>query len=213
MIMKKLFLFSILVLMSVATFAQPKPLDEAQSNELVAVLTQATASIKTMECKFTQTKQMAMLAEPTKAEGTMQYVAPDKIRWEYVSPYVYALVVNGDQITMQSETKTDKVDAKTNRMYKGISDIIMGSVTGKKLFDKSAFDVKLYDDGETWFAELKPLKKDVKRMFSMLAFRFDKKSNLVCGVEFTEISGDVTHIQFNDMVIDKPIDESLFQLQ
>lgn len=211
--MKKFFLFTMLAIMSFAAFAQQKPLDETRSNELVTILTQATANIKSMECNFVQTKQMAMLAEPTRAEGIMRYVASDKIRWEYISPYIYTLVVNGEQITMQSETKTDKVDTKSNRMYKGIADIIMGSVTGKKLFDKSAFDVKLYDDGETWLAELKPLKKDVKRMFSMLAFRFDKKSNLVCGVEFTEISGDVTNIQFKDMVVDKPIDEALFQIQ
>lgn len=210
--MKKFFLFSLLVFMSFSTFAQLRSIDEAQSNEVVTILTQATASIKSMECKFVQTKQMAMLAEPTSSEGIMRYVTPDKIRWEYVSPYTYAVVVNGDQIVMQSETKTDKVNAKSNRMYKGIADIIMGSVTGKKLFDKSAFDVKLYEDDETWYAELRPLKKDLKRMFSTLAFRFDKKSSLVCGVEFIEASGDVTHIQFNDMVVDNPIDESLFQL-
>ena len=213
MIMKKLFLFSLVVLMSVTTFAQTKPLDEAQSNELIAVLTKGTANLNSMECKFVQTKQMAMIAEPTQAEGKMYYMAPDKIRWEYTTPYVYTLVVNGNDIMMQSETKTEKVDAKSNRMYRGIADIIMGSVTGKKLFDKSAFDVNFFDDGDAWRAELKPLKKDVKRMFSMLTFRFDKKSNLVCSVEFTEAGGDVTHIQFSDMVVDKPIDEALFQLQ
>lgn len=211
--MKKLILVSFLALMSFAILAQQKPLDEVQANEVVAILTQASTKLETMECKFVQTKQMSMLAESTRAEGKMYYESPDKVRWEYESPYIYALVVIGDQIMMQSETKTEIVDAKSSRLYRGITNIIMGSVTGKKLFDKSVFDVKLFDDGNSWRAELKPLKKDMKRMFTMLTFRFDRKSNLVSSVEFTEAGGDVTHIQFNDMVVDKPIDEALFQLQ
>lgn len=211
--MKKFSISFLLVLVSFVAFAQQKPLDESRSNDLVAVLTQATANIKSLECKFVQTKQMSMLADSTRAEGKMYYVAPDKIRWEYDSPYKYALVVNGEKVLMQSEAKTEIVDAKSNRMYKGITDIIMGSVTGKKLFDKSAFDVKLFDDGSTWRAELKPLKKDLKRMFKLLTFRFDKKSNLVCGIEFTEISGDVTCIRFSDRVVDGSVDNGLFQMQ
>jgi hypothetical protein len=96
-------------------------------------------------------------------------------------------------------------------MYKGMSDLIMGSASGKKLFDTSVFDVKMFDDGEMWLAEMEPLRKDMKRMFAKLVFRFSKKTNVISSVDFIEPKGDVTSIRFEGLQVNKTIDESVFK--
>ena len=47
---------------------------------------------------------------------------------------------------------------------------------------------------------------------SRLTFCFDKKSEIINRVEFTEASGDVTVIQFKDMVLNRDIDDKLFKI-
>jgi outer membrane lipoprotein-sorting protein len=56
-----------------------------------------------------------------------------------------------------------------------------------------------------------PKRRDMKRMFSQLVFRFDKKTNGISRVEFKDASGDVTSIRFEDIKLNEAIGESKFQ--
>ena len=152
-----------------------------------------------------------MLAEPSVSEGVMYFVAPDKMRWEYTSPYPFALVVNGEHIVKMTDGKTEALDGNANRMYQGIVSIIMGSASGKKLFDATVFDVAMYDDGDCWKAEMTPKRRDMKRMFSQLVFRFDKKTNGISRVEFIGSDGDITLIRFEEIKLNGVIGEDKFK--
>lgn len=208
---KKSILMLLLTLLTVSVWAQnEKLLTEAESQKVVAELTEAAASMQTLQCRFVQEKTSTMLAEPTVAEGTMHYAAPDRMRWEYSSPYAFALVVNGERIVKVTEGKAEVLDGKSNRMYQGIVSIIMGSASGKKLFDTTVFDVVLYDEGDTWRAEMTPKRRDMKRMFSQLVFRFDKKAKGISRVEFKEAGGDVTSIRFEDIKLNEAIGKEVF---
>ncbi len=209
---KKTILLVLFVLLGVSVWAQnEKPLTEIESQKVVAELTEAAVSMQTLQCRFMQEKISSMLAEPTVAEGTMHYAAPDRLRWEYTKPYAFALVVNGERIVKVTDGKAEVVDGKSNRMYQGIVSIIMGSASGKKLFDTSVFDVVMYDDNEFWRAEMTPKRRDMKRMFSQLVFRFDKKSKVISRVEFKEAGGDITSIRFEDIKLNEAIGEGKFQ--
>ena len=197
--MKKLYLIVLLTLTSVLGFSQTQ-------DEIIEMLTQTAASMQCMQCRFTQQKTMAMLTEPTVSEGLMSYVSPDKMRWEYTNPYSFALVVDGNKITKITDGNEKVLDAKSGRMYQGIVNIIMSSATGRNLFDKSMFDVVITGDDEFWKAEMTPKKRDMKRMFAMLTFYFDKQTNVINKVEMTEAGGDVTTIQFFDMKINELCD-------
>lgn len=197
--MKKIYLIVILILTSIFSFAQ-------SNEEVMNMLTQTAASMKCMQCRFTQNKTTAMLAEPTVSEGFMSYITPDKLRWEYTSPYAFALDVDGKKITKITNGNEEILDAKSGRMYQGIVSIIMSSATGKNLFDKTTFDIVFTDDGDLWKAEMTPKKRDMKRMFAMLTFYFSKSNNIISKVEMTEAGGDITTIQFYDMKINELCD-------
>ena len=209
---QKFYLILLFALFSTGVWAQSeKPLSESESQKVVAKLTEAAVAMQTLQCRFVQEKTSSMLAEPTIAEGTMHYAAPDRMRWEYTKPYAFALVVNGERIVKVTDGKAEVVDGKSNRMYQGIVSIIMGSASGKKLFDTSVFDVVMYDDNEFWRAEMTPKRRDMKRMFSQLVFRFDKKTKGISRVEFKEAGGDITSIRFEDIKQNEAIGEDCFQ--
>ncbi|MBR5080939.1 MAG: outer membrane lipoprotein carrier protein LolA [Bacteroidales bacterium] len=209
---KKAIFILLLALLFTSVWAQnEKPLTEAESQKVISALTQAASSMQTLQCRFVQEKTSSMLAEPSIAKGTMHYAAPDRMHWEYTEPYAFALVVNGEQITKVTDGKAETLDGKSSRMYQGMVSLIMGSASGKKLFDASVFDVTLYDDNEFWRAEMTPKRRDMKRMFSQLVFRFDKKTNGISRVEFKDAGGDVTSIRFEDMKLNEVIDDNVFK--
>ena len=175
------------------------PLSYAQSQVVIQQLTERAASMQTMWCRFVQEKTSAMLAEPSVAEGTMEYIAPDRLRWEYTQPYSFALVVEGERITKITDGQSEVLEGNSSRMYQGMADLIMGSASGRNLFDTSVFDVVLTDDGLHWKAEMTPKRRDMKRMFKELVFCFDKATSTIHLVRFIESSGDVTFIRFEEV--------------
>ena len=204
-------LFSILLTMfSITAFAQTQ-LTESQSQEVINQLTQAEASMQSMQCRFVQEKTSTMLAEPSVAQGTMHYAAPDRMRWEYTTPYAFALVVNGERIVKVTDGKAEVLEGNAGRMYQGMVGLIMGSASGKKLFDTTVFDIVLYDDNGFWRADMTPMRRDMKRMFSQLVFRFDKKTNGISRVEFMEAGGGVTAIRFEDIKVNAALDDKVFK--
>ena len=208
--MKKLLLSIVFIAFSLMVSAQTQ-LSENQSNEVIASLTKAAASMQSMQCRFVQEKTSAMLAEPSVAEGTMHYAAPDRMRWEYTTPYAFALVVNGERIVKVTDGKAEVLEGNAGRMYQGMVGLIMGSASGKKLFDTTVFDITLYDDDGFWRADMTPKRRDMKRMFSQLVFRFDKKTNGISRVEFVEASGGITSIRFEEIRLNEEIGEEKFQ--
>lgn len=206
---RHLFSFMLLVI-GVTAFSQTQ-LTESQSQEIISQLTQSAASLRSFQCRFVQEQTSLMLAEPSVSEGTMHFVAPDKMRWEYVEPYAFALVVNGERIMKVTDGKAEVLDSNSGRMYQGMVNLIIGSASGKKLFDTSTFDVVLYDDDTFWKAEMTPKRRDMKRMFSQLVFRFDKITKCISQVEFVGTSGDLTSIRFEEMTLNKAIGAERFQ--
>lgn len=207
--MRRVLLSFFLILLCGISFAQTQ-LTDTQSQDVTSQLVQTASSMQTMQCRFVQQTTSSMLAEPSVSEGMMTYMAPDKMRWEYTTPYSFALIVNGEKIMKMTEGQIETFDAKQGRMYKSIADIIMSCASGKKLLDDSMFDITLFDDGKIWRAEMKPLRKDMKRMFSLLTFCFDKKTAVIAVVEMTDAEGNLTQIQFEEKKVNEEIDVQLF---
>ncbi len=207
--MKKLLLSIVFVALGMTSFAQTQ-LSENQGKNVMATLTEAATAMQTLQCRFVQQKTSSMLAEPTVSEGTMHYASPDRLRWEYTSPYAFALIVDGEKIVRVANGKAEELDAKSGRMYQGLVNVILGSASGKNLFDATMFDIVFFDDGDFWKVDMTPKRRDMKRMFSQLVFRFDKKTNTISRVEMKDAGGDLTEIRFEGMVLNEIIDKQIF---
>ncbi|MDY6436711.1 MAG: outer membrane lipoprotein carrier protein LolA [Bacteroidales bacterium] len=202
--MKELLTVGLLLITSILSFAQ-------NTEEVMDELTRTATGMQYLQCEFVQTQTTAMLAEPVTSTGMMYYMAPDRMRWEYLTPYSLALLVNGTVMTKISDGKAESLDSKNNRMYQGMINIIMGSASGKTLFDKTVFDITMADDGDFWKADMTPKKRDMKRMFRQLVFRFDKNTKVINSVELIGSGGDVTFIQFKNIKLDTAIDTLMFE--
>lgn len=193
------------VILMLVTSVQAQTLKKStpeQSKKMLETINKATAAVKSIQCDFTQVRQSTMLKEKMTSKGKMSYSGKN-LKWEYTEPNKFALIVkeeNGQQqVYIQQDGKTKKADGQSGQMFKGIAQIVMGSVTGTALSDNGDFTVEMYTQGDIWVAKLTPKQAKLKKMFTSIHLYFNDKHNSVTKVEMKEANGDGTVITFTNV--------------
>ncbi len=200
--MKRGLLYIICLLTIVSAYGQnSKELVGDQRVKVISEITKNTVGIQSLSCQFTQTKQSSLLVDNAVAKGEMSYSRPKSMRWEYTSPYTYALVVEGDSLSMTGAEGNKKPNQNANRMMKEMSSLIIGSINGERLFDERTFSINIYEETGCYRVKMNPKRKDMQRMFQNITFLFGSDDYTVRSVVLTEKSGDATTINFENVTI------------
>ena len=192
------------MLMQLTCFAQ------GNSQQIIDQINSATSKLSSMQCDFVQTKTVKILNEKLVSKGRMWYQQPNRLRWEYLTPYTYTFVFNGAKVSLKKNNRNDVIDVNRNRMFKEIASIMMNSVVGKCLTDKKSFRTTVRDTSAEWVATLVPLSKELKQMFTGIVLHFNKEKNVVVKVEMLEKNGDTTAIVLNNIIKNHKIDAKTF---
>lgn len=181
-----------------------------ESGKMIREVCQAAGKIKSLQCDFRQTKQLSLLKTAMVSEGKMYYKGGSLLRWEYVKPYTYTFVLNGDKVMLKSPGKTDVIDVKSSRMFQQIARIMMNSITGNSLTDTKSFKVTMYVDGKEWVAKLVPQQKELAQVFSCVYLHVNPEQQMVSAVELVEKGGDKTTIELRNVKKNGDVNSSLF---
>lgn len=200
---------------SLAVHAQAlEKADAAQQKAMVEKISQTAASIRTMECQFSQVKTLGFLNDKLTSGGRMLFVAEGgKLRWEYQQPYSYTFILNGDKAYIRSAKSRQTIDIRQSRLFQSIAEVMMNSVTGKGLTSNGDFACTMYTAGNEWQALLTPKRKEMKKLFKDIRLCFSSTKQMVTRVEMTELSGDTTVITLKDVKTNGRIDEKMFAAQ
>ena len=132
-----------LLLAGLGNLPAQTPHDPAEA-ELIAAIDRSASAIRSLQCDFTQTKELSLLQDKMVSRGVMYYRQEGgKLHWEYLSPYTYTFVLNGDRVMMRSSGHTDVVETSGNRMFRQIARIMMHSLTGRSLSQEAEFDTQV----------------------------------------------------------------------
>ena len=182
-------------------------------SQVKAVVDKASAQLKTMQCDFVQTKHLKMLNDRMVSTGKMYYQQQDKLRWEYVSPYQYTFIMNGQQVLLKNNSRRDLIDVNQSKAFKSIAQIMLNSGVGKCLTAEKDFHSSIDISGPEYVATLQPQKKDLKSLFDKIVLHFDKKRLLVTKVELLEKKGDRTVIELKNIVTNASIPQDTFSVR
>ena len=203
---KTIILLSLLLLSLSCAWSQSE-------SQVKAIVDRASAQLKTMQCDFVQTKHLKLLNDRMVSTGKMFYQQHDKLRWEYVSPYKYTFIMNGQQVLLKNSGHRDLIDVNQNKAFKSIAQIMLSSVVGKCLTNTKDFRSSIAIGGSEYVATLQPLKKDLKSMFEKIVLHFDKQRLLVTKVELLEKKGDRTVIELKNIVTNASIPTNTFSVR
>jgi outer membrane lipoprotein-sorting protein len=152
---------------------------------------------KSLESDFVQVKNLSMLSEKITSNGHFWFQKPNNLKWEYVVPYKYSIVISNDKILIKDEQKTKKYDMKSNKVFKEINDILMACVNGDILKIKK-FNISYFESDKNYKLELVPYAKEMKESLKKINMYFEKDVSSVSKLEMVELTGDITTIDFNN---------------
>ena len=181
-----------------------------QQKQIVEKIDKASSAMKTMQCDFTQTKRMKMLSKDMQSRGVMYFKRPDKLRWQYTSPYDYTFIMNGDKVQIKSMKSTKNIDVQQNKMFRQITNIILSSITGGTLRTSADFTVELWQQDKSYFVKLYPKKKELKQLYQYLEIWFDPALTKVSTVKMMEKTGDMTIVNLLNTKYGVTINEKMF---
>lgn len=206
--MKRLFtILSIMLACASVSFAQN--FTQAQVKERI---NSVASKMKSLQCDFVQTKTISMLKSKVVSYGKMYYTQPNKLRWEYTSPYRYTFIINGQNVLLKNTKGSSKIDVNQSKIFKEITRIMMSSVLGTCVSNNRDFNVVLHGNGKKWEAVLTPKKSPMKQMFKTIIVYFDMNKSMVSGVKMTEKNGDTTTITLKNVKVNSAINANMFSL-
>jgi outer membrane lipoprotein-sorting protein len=199
-----------LLLCPVSAPAQYRDATPAQKAEIVSKITEASNKMNAMQCDFTQVKELSFMDDKVTSEGKMYYKKPNKVRWEYIKPYKYVFSMDGQHVRMTSGDKTTQVPVNSSKMFGEISKVLVGGVSGSGLVDSPDFDTQFQVGKDDYRIVLKPKKKEIKDIFSMVQVHIGKSDNRIRSVEMVEQSGDKTMIILKNIQVNTTISDEIF---
>jgi outer membrane lipoprotein carrier protein len=170
--------------------------------------------LKTLEAKFVQIQESAMLVAPETSTGVFSYAAPDRVRWEYTSPNPISMVVRGEEMTTwyHDLKRADvlKIGRYSNQVFKYLG--ASGSMEALTEY----FTVRLAappKKGAPYQMELIPRFSRISKRLKSMTLWIDDASYLPVRLRYVEADGDTTEYKFSDMKKNTGIPEDRFVLK
>ena len=209
--MLRSFVILLTCLSALSVMGQTK-LTSEQEKQVLAKMDQSSNALRSLQCDFVQSKRMKILSKEMQSKGILYFKKPDKIRWQYTSPYDYTFIMNGDKVQIKSAKSTKNIDIQGNKIFRQITTIILNTVTGGGIMNSADFNVELYKSGNIYFAKMLPKKKEVKQVYSSIEVYFNSALTMVETIKMVEKSGEYTVVKLVAPKINATINESVFKV-
>lgn len=172
-------------------------------------LAKSNTLFNTMTANFLQSKTISILDETVQSEGHVFFRNKDQLCWEYVKPYSYKFVINGDKILIDNGKDQNIMDSNSNKLFGEIKKMILSTMNGKS--DRlKGFDQTFFINNQFMLISLTAKSKEMRSLMSGVKLYFDKNSCVIDKIEILEESGDNTTIQLKDKQINTPIKDEIF---
>jgi outer membrane lipoprotein-sorting protein len=176
-------------------------------------LTTITAGINTIESDFTQEKKLSILSNTLVSKGHFCFKRENNIRWEYLQPYKYLIIISHDKIYIKEEKDQKQYDIQSNKMFQEMNRFISGCIQGDILKNDKDYKIGYFEDDRYFFVTLVPVAEKMRQMLNEIQIWFDRTDLTVSRIRMMESGGDYTRIDFVNKKLntDIPVEKFTFK--
>lgn len=208
---KKYFLFSIFFLFTFNLLGQKEAFTPISDSEKVEkLLIKSTQSLKSISSSFIQEKNLEYLSAKIKSEGKFWFKNGTFLRWEYITPFSYIIIINNGTFKIKDGEKTSTFDVKSNPVFKELNDILINTVNGS-LMKSEKFEIAISENKKSYQVKLNPKLKEMKEFLKNIYLYFSKKDLSVFEIKMIETEKNYTRITFYEKKINTEINDQLFE--
>lgn len=205
-------IFMILAFFSVLSVTGQTKLTKEQEKDVLEKMEKSSNALHSLQCDFVQSKRMKILNKDMISKGVLYFKKPDKIRWQYTTPYDYTFIMNGDKVQIKSTKSTKNIDIQGNKIFRQVTSIILNTITGDGLKNSPDFDVELFKLNDVYFAKMRPKKREVMQVYSSIEVYFNASLTMVESIKMIEKSGEYTVVKLISPKVNNPINENVFKV-
>ncbi len=176
-------------------------------------LNEISETTESIVCDFVQKKHLSFLEEDIESSGKFFYKQENRLRWEYMEPYSYIVVINDENMVVNDEGNINEFNLQSNKMFQEISSMVNHSLRGDVLNIGEDFEYDLLESPDTYLVKLKPTDKKLKEYISGIDIYFGKQDLLVSSIIMRESPEDYTKINFSNRKINTGVEEGRFEVK
>jgi len=177
------------------------PLEKGDSEAFEAVAGQLR-EVRILRARFEQEKKIQALRRPLRSQGKFVFSSVSGLYWQTVKPFDTVFVMTPKGIAQKSEGKTTmNILAEDQPIIHGFTQVFLAMFNGDSSVLKDKFSLYFQGDPSGWVLGLVPKGRVMSSMIHHIVLSGD---SVVQKVDFVEKNGDVTHIQFAEVSINRP---------
>ncbi len=195
-------------LLAVCTIEAQTPMNANEAATLRATVKEKAAATKTITSDFIQYKHLDFLSDDIKSTGKLAFMAPEKVKWEYTTPFAYSVLFKNEKLFVNDDGNKSAMDLSSNKLFKQLNRLITASISGD-MFLSEEFDISYFKvDGKN---RVHFIPKDSQFATFIKAFHITfSKSGEVTQVKMIEPSDDYTKITFSNRIENQAIPDAVF---
>lgn len=170
-------------------------------------------SMRSLEARFTQRKESEMLIEPEVSQGQFFYLAPDRVRWEFLSPNPMTVVIDDQRMTTWYRDLKRADVISVGRYSERVLQYLGASGTLETLLDYFRVQATFpTDPKEPYRLRLDPRYPRIAKRIETMDVWIDRERFVPVALRYVEPDGDVTEYRFSDIQVNANIPPERFEL-
>jgi outer membrane lipoprotein-sorting protein len=169
--------------------------------------------IKTVESDFIQEKNLSVLSSIIISRGHFCFKKENNIRWEYLRPYRYLIIISNNKIYIKDDQNQKQYDMQSNKMFQEMNKFISGCIQGDILKNEQDYKIGYFEDAKSYYVSLVPISEKMKQMLQEVRIWFNRNDLTVMRIAMMEPGGDYTKIEFTNKQLntDIPLEKFSFK--
>jgi outer membrane lipoprotein-sorting protein len=170
-----------------------------------------SAKVLSITSDFTQDKTLTALTETISSSGKFRFKRSNKVRIEYLKPFAYLMIMNGDKLLIKDNNKENTINVKSNKLFQQVNRIMIDCVQGT-ILDSKDFSTKVFENDKEYLLQMTPSSKALGEFFETIVLLVDKSDYSVRSIKMNEPAGDTTTISFKNKKVNEPVSDAVFSL-
>jgi outer membrane lipoprotein-sorting protein len=172
-----------------------------------------SGNVNTIESDFVQEKNLSVLSNRIISKGHFCYKKDNNIRWEYLQPYQYLIIISNNKIFIKEDKNQNQYDVQSNKMFQEMNKFISGCIQGDILKNDKEYKTGYFEDDKSYFVSLVPNDEKMRQMLNEVQIWFNHNDLTVSRITMIESGGDYTKIDFTNKKLntDIPIEKFSFK--
>ena len=185
----------------------------AQEADFAERLRTTSAATRSIECDFTLTRTMSIMASDVVSEGRFYYLRDAGISLEFTQPAGDRITMGRERFQIVSSGRTSVVRVDSNPMLRQLQRMLTACMTGDVEMLREGSQLAFTDEGVTFVVTITPTDRRARGMVRLITLTFEKQNMSLTTLRMEEASGDVSQYRFFNKRFNGDIDPSRFDIR